>query len=36
MKDLFKVPGQPKLRNPSLVVGWSTDAGKLGSKVVDT
>lgn len=35
MKDLFKLSGQPKLRSPSLVVGWSTDAGKLGSKVTD-
>jgi len=35
MKDLFKLSGQPELRSPSLVVGWSTDAGKLGSKVTD-
>ncbi len=35
MKDLFKLSGQSELRNPSLVVGWSTDAGKLGSRVTD-
>jgi len=32
MKD-FKLSGRPKLRNPSLVVGWNTDIGKLGPKV---
>lgn len=35
MKDRFKSSGQPELRSPSLVVGWSTDAGKLGSRVTD-
>ncbi len=35
MKDLFKLSRQPELRSPSLVVGWSTDAGKLGSRVTD-
>ena len=35
MKDLFKLWGQSELRSPSLVIGWSTDAGKLGSKVTD-
>ncbi len=35
MKDLFRLWGQAKLRNPSLVVGWRADAGKLGAKVTD-
>jgi proteasome assembly chaperone (PAC2) family protein len=35
MNDLYKVSGQPELQSPSLVVGWSTDAGKLGSRVTD-
>lgn len=35
MTDLLKLSGQPGLKNSSLVVGWSLDAGKLGVKVVD-
>jgi proteasome assembly chaperone (PAC2) family protein len=35
MKDRFRLSGIPELRTPSLIVGWSTDAGKLGSKVID-
>jgi len=35
MKNPFKPSGQTELRNPSLVVGWSSDAGKLGSKVTN-
>ncbi|MBI4181159.1 MAG: PAC2 family protein [Chloroflexi bacterium] len=35
MNDLLKFWGQPELKNPSLVVGWSVDAGKLGTKVTD-
>jgi len=35
MKDRSKLSGIPELRNPSLIVGWSTDAGKLGLSVTD-
>lgn len=35
MNDLLKFWGQPELQNPSLVVGWSVDAGKLGTRVTD-
>ncbi len=35
MKVPFKFSRQPELRNPSLVIGWSADAGKLGAKVTD-
>lgn len=35
MNDLLKFWGQPKLQSPSLVVGWSVDAGKLGTKVTN-
>jgi len=35
MKAPFKLSRQPELQSPSLVVGWSTDAGKLGAKVTD-
>lgn len=31
----FKIYGKPELQSSSLVVGWSEDAGKLGSKVID-
>lgn len=31
----FKFYKQPRFQNPSLVVGWSEDAGKLGPKVID-
>ncbi len=33
MKELVKFSWQPELKSPSLVVGWSVDAGKLGEKV---
>jgi len=35
MKVPFRLWRQPELQNPSLVVGWSADAGKLGAKVTD-
>lgn len=35
MKVPFKFSRQPELQSPSLVVGWSADAGKLGAKVTD-
>lgn len=35
MKAPFKFSTPPELQSPSLVVGWSTDAGKLGAKVTD-
>jgi len=35
MKNLYKLSKQPELRSPSLVVGWRSDAGKLGTKVAD-
>ena len=35
MKDLFRLSRQPELKSPSLVVGWSADAGKLGLRVTD-
>ncbi len=35
MKDPLKFSWQPELKRPSLVVGWSVDAGTLGAKVID-
>lgn len=35
MKDQLKFSWQPELRSPSLVVGWSVDASKLGAKITD-
>jgi len=35
MKDPLKFSWQPELQSPSLVVGWSVDASKLGAKVTD-
>jgi proteasome assembly chaperone (PAC2) family protein len=35
MNDLFRLWGQAELRSPTLIVGWRTDAGKLGGKVAD-
>lgn len=35
MKDSFKFSWQPELENPSLVVSWEEDAGKVGPKVID-
>ena len=31
----FKIYGEPELQKSSLVVCWSEDAGKLGSKIFD-
>jgi len=35
MKAPIKFSRQPELQNPSLVVGWGADAGKLGAKVTN-
>ena len=35
MNDPLKFSALPELQSPSLVVGWSVDAGKLGAKVTD-
>lgn len=35
MKDGLKFFWQPELESPTLVVGWTVDAGGLGAKVVD-
>lgn len=35
MKVPFRLWQQPELQNPSLVVGWGADAGKLGARVTD-
>ena len=35
MADPLKFSWQPELKSPSLVVGWSVDASKLGAKVTD-
>jgi len=35
MKDLIKFTLQPEFKKSSLIVGWSEDAGKLGSQVID-
>jgi len=34
-RGIFKFSKIPKLKSPSLVVGWSKDAGKLGAEVID-
>ena len=34
-KRPFKIYGKPKFQASSLVVGWTEDSGKLGSKVID-
>jgi proteasome assembly chaperone (PAC2) family protein len=34
-KDVLRFSKTPKLQRPSLIVGWSRDAGKLGIKVID-
>ncbi len=31
----FRISMEPRFQNPSLVVGWNKDAGKLGIKVID-
>lgn len=35
MKDLLKFSWQPELKGPSMIIGWSVDASKLGAKVAD-
>jgi len=35
MKDIFKFSQQPKFENPSLIVGWQEDTGKLSPKVIE-
>ena len=35
MKNILKFSGQPKFKNPSLIVGWTEDAGKLSPKVIE-
>ncbi len=35
MKDLLKFSWNPELKSPSLVVGWTVDASRLGTKVTD-
>ncbi len=35
MKDIFEFSRQPKLENPSLIVGWNKDAGQLSPKVIE-
>ena len=34
-KDQFEIYKQPRLQNPSLIIGWSEDIGQLGPKVID-
>jgi len=35
MKGFFRLSRQPELQSPALIVGWSTDAAKLGLRVTD-
>ena len=35
MTELLKFSAQPKLRKPTLVVGWESDTAQLGAKVTD-
>jgi len=35
MKELPEISWQPRLKHPSLIVGWSVDASTLGAKVTD-
>jgi len=35
MKDIFRFSEKPKFENPSLIVGWNKDAGKLSPKVIE-
>lgn len=35
MKDIFKFSAQPEFENPSLIVGWEEDAGRLSPKVIE-
>jgi len=34
-RSLFRFNRQPGLQSPSLIVGWSRDAGQLGPRVID-
>ena len=35
MTELLKFSSKPKMRNPTLVVGWEADAARLGSSVTE-
>ena len=35
MKSIFKFSERPKFENPSLIVGWEQDSGKLSPKVIE-
>lgn len=35
MKNIFKFTEHPKLENPSLIVGWDEDSGKLSPRVIE-
>jgi proteasome assembly chaperone (PAC2) family protein len=35
MTELLKFSAQPKLRKPTLVIGWESDTARLGGKVTD-
>lgn len=35
MSDHLKFSWQPELKNPSLIIGWSVDASKLGTRVAE-
>jgi len=35
MKDIFKFSEQPEFENPSLIVGWHEDAGRLSPRVIE-
>ena len=35
MKNIFKFTEHPRFENPSLIVGWDEDSGKLSPKVIE-
>lgn len=35
MKNIINISEQPQLENPSLIVGWNSDTGKLSPAVID-
>lgn len=35
MKNIFKFTERPRFENPSLIIGWEQDSGKLSPKVID-
>ena len=35
MTEFLNFSSQPKLRKPTLVIGWESDAARLGEKVTD-